>query len=211
MRELVRPCWKEIVYAHRLVHIDNLPHIVTNGIVHQDSEAADPDYIPIGDQSVISVREQLHQGYRLSDYIPFYFGPRGPMLYVIQSGFNGVTAVPPEDLVYVVVKIDTVVEQGWDCIFTDGHAVTEITSFYAKEDLPRLSELVKVEDVYARFWKDDNDLDLGRRKQAELLIKDEIPFSAISGFFVYNELAENKLVRMGIDSRCIRVEPNYYF
>ncbi len=83
------------------MHINNLAHIITNGIVHQNSAVADPDYIPIGDQSVISVRQELHKGYRLSDYIPFYFGPRGPMLYVIQSGFNGVTAVPPEDLIYI--------------------------------------------------------------------------------------------------------------
>lgn len=211
MRDIIRPYYGKLVYVHRLVHIDNVPHILANGLVHPNSKNADPSYVPIGDQAIISIRKELHNGYTLSDYIPFYFGPRGPMLYVIHKGLNDVHPYPQEELVYILIKIETVIEQGWECIFTDGHAITAITSYYRKDDLSRVNELVKAEDVYAKYWKDDDDLDLTRRKQAELLIKDEIPFIFIAGFFVYNENARDKLIKMGVNHNRIIVEPRYYF
>ena len=211
-RELVKPHWDKLVYAHRLTHIDNIPDILNVGFVHPSSNKANPNYVSIGDTSIIKVRdEDLHQGHQLSEYIPFYFGPHTPMLLVIQSGWNGVRKRNPEEIVHCVVRIDTIIEQGWDCIFTDGHAVAGITEFYTKTDLTRLDELVKVEDVYARYWKDELDVDLGRRKQAEILLKNEIPAQYIAGFFVYNEEAKQKIEAMGIDSCRICVAPEYYF
>lgn len=211
-RELVKPCWKKLVYAYRLTHIENIPHILQAGLVHSDSPKASSKYVPIGDNAIIQIRHNgLYKGYRLSDYIPFYFGPRSRMLYVIQNGFNGVTKVAPEDIVYCVLKIEVVIEQGWDCIFTDGHAVTEITQFYTKKDLPNLNNIIKIEDVYAKYWSDENDLDLSRRRQAELLIKDEILPQYIAGYFVYNEEAEQRLVNLGITQGQICIVPQYYF
>ncbi len=211
-RELVVPNWRKLVYAYRLTHIDNIPHILQVGLVHPSSPKASPKYVQIGDSSIIKVRcEELHKGYRLSDYIPFYFGPRSMMLYVIQNGFNGVKKVAPEDIVYCVLKIDIVIEQGWDCVFTDGHAVTEITQFYTKKDLPNLNNIVKVGDVYAKYWNDENDLDLSRKRQAELLIKDEIPPQYIAGYFVYNEDAKQRLVNFGVAQGQICIVPQYYF
>ena len=211
-RELVVPNWGKLVYAYRLTHINNIPHILQMGLVHPSSPKESPTYVQIGDSSIIKVRgEELHKGYRLSDYIPFYFGPRSMMLYVIQNGFNGVKKVAPEDIVYCVLKIDIVIEQGWDCVFTDGHAVTEITQFYTKKDLPNLNNIVKVEDVYAKYWNDEYDLDLSRKRQAELLIKDEISPQYIAGYFVYNEDAKQRLVNLGVTQGQIRVVPQYYF
>lgn len=211
-RDLVRPHWDRLVYAHRLMHINNVPYLLRAGFVHPDSEGAYPNYIAIGDQSIIKVRkEELHHGYNLSDFIPFYFGPHTPMLYVIQNGLNGVQKFEAQDIVHCVIKIATVIEQDWDCIFTDGHAVTGITEFYTKDRLVDVNSLIKVEDVYARYWKDEYDLDLQRRKQAELLLKDEIPAQYIAGFFVYNETAKQNLVNMGVDAKRICVAPDYYF
>ena len=42
------------------------------------------------------------KGYRIGDYIPFYLGPRSPMLYVIQHGYNGVQRVEPENMIAVM-------------------------------------------------------------------------------------------------------------
>ena len=68
-----------------------------------------------------------------------------------------------------------------------------------------------MEDVYAKYWIDDVDTDLNRRKQAELLVRDEIPAQFISGFFVYNERAKQRLETMGVDFSKICVAPEYYF
>ena len=77
---------KHIRFAFRIVHIDNIPHVVKYGLVHNDSPFASDSFVPIGDMFVMDARstKQLPDGSFLSEYIPFYFGPRSPMLYNIQ-------------------------------------------------------------------------------------------------------------------------------
>lgn len=77
---------KHIRYAFRILHIDNMRHVMKYGLVHNDSPFASDSFVPIGDMSVMDARstKQLPDGSFLSEYIPFYFGPRSPMLYNIQ-------------------------------------------------------------------------------------------------------------------------------
>ena len=199
-------------YAFRISHIDNIPHIVRNGIVKADSPLRDEHYVSIGDRQIIRVRgEMVVKGYKISDYIPFYLGPRSPMLYVIQHGYNGVQRVDAENVVYLVVRLDELVSNDVDCIFTDGHALSSLTNYYTKDKLPIIDKIVRYDDVYSSRWDSDTDLDLKRRKEAELLIKNDLPVQFIKGFVVYNEQAKVKLMAMGVDSVKIAVRPEYYF
>ena len=77
---------KHIRYAFGILHKDNMPHVMKYGLVHNDSPFARDSFVPIGDMSVMDARstKQLPDGAFLSEYIPFYFGPRSPMLYNIQ-------------------------------------------------------------------------------------------------------------------------------
>lgn len=65
-------------YLFRMTHIENIPHIIQNGITHSKSASANPNFTPIGDGSVIATRNNflLDNGRRLGEYIPFYFGVR---------------------------------------------------------------------------------------------------------------------------------------
>jgi len=45
-------------YVYRMVHIQNIAYISKVGIVHRDSEKADPNYVNLGDISVINRRKQ---------------------------------------------------------------------------------------------------------------------------------------------------------
>lgn len=196
-----------------MVHIENIPHVLTYGFVHKDSPNANPNYIPIGDQSVIDVRKTkcLQGGGVIDAYIPFYFGPRSPMLYVIQHGYNGVKQYEPEDLVYCVVNIRDLIESNVDCIFTDGHALNFLTNTYQKESLTRINEIISFSDVYTRYWIDEGDRDLKRRKEAELLIKDELGPHFLKGFIVYDSMAKDKLLEFGVAPNKIVVKSDYYF
>ena len=134
----------QLEYAFRLVHIKNIPHILDVGFVLPCSPKASSNYIQIGDSIVIAKRNSLpNSGHvDLKQYIPFYFGPRSPMLYVIQKGHNGVTCYHPSVLVYCIVRLSDIREQGIDCMFTDGHAFSAITRYYSKEDLGRINEII---------------------------------------------------------------------
>lgn len=203
---------KTLKYAFRITHIDNIPYIESNGLVKANSPLRDSNYVSIGDTQVITKREQrLIKGYRLSDFIPFYLGPRSPMLYVIQHGYNGVKRVDAEQIVYCVIRLDDIINNNIDCVFTDGHALSALTLYYEKKDLGRINDIVNYDDVYSSMWNSEEDLDLKRRKEAELLVGVDLTPQFIRGYVVYNDSAKQRLVNIGIDATKIVVAPGYFF
>ena len=82
---------------------------------------------------------------------------------------------------------------------------------FPAESLNKIESYVKYSDVYARRWDDEEDLDLKRRKEAELLLKNDLPVQYIKGFVVYNEEARQRLFSMGVDEKMVAVRPTFYF
>jgi len=196
-----------------MTHIENIPHILQYGITHINSKNRNPNYVSIGDISLISNREnfQLPNGKTLGSYISFYFGTRMPMLFVIQKGFNDVKKTFSEDIIYCITSVQQIIHHKLDFIFSNGHGVDELTDFFESERINDILEILDKKAIEARYWKDENDLDLKRRKEAEFLINSDIPVSAILGYAVYNIEAKQKLTALGIDEKNIVVKPNYYF
>ena len=133
------------------------------------------------------------------------------MLYVIQKGFNGVPITPAQDIVYCVSSVAEVLAAGLDFVFTDRHAVNSLSSQYSKDDIARIDELLDTNAIKAKYWTDENDLDLKSRKEAEFLILGDLPFEAVRGFVVYNEAAKNRLLDFGIFENQIHIKANAYF
>lgn len=200
-------------YLFRMTHIENIPHVLQNGISHSNSANANPNFMPIGDGSLIATRNDflLKNGRRLGEYIPFYFGDRTPMLYVVQKGFNMVTPTPAENIVYCVSSVQKVIDLQLDFVFTDGHAVDSFSNQYTPADINNLDNIIDWNAVNAKYWKDDKDLDRKRRKEAEFLVFGDISTKAISGFLVFNETAKNKLVGFGATAANVVIKPDYYF
>jgi len=201
------------MYLYRMTHIDNVPHILQFGITHRNSPNRNPHFIPIGDRSLITTRNNfvLENGRQIGDYIPFYFGYRMPMLYVIQKGYNNLPVVPPEQIVYCVSSVAKMIEINLDFIFTNGHAVDSFSSCYSIRDIDKIDELLDINAIQDKYWKDDDDLDKKRRKEAEFLISEDVPSVAILGFVVYNEQAKVKLQTMGVDTAQIHISKKHYF
>lgn len=204
---------KILKYAFRITHIDNIPYILEKGLLRANSSDRSDDFVNIGDPQVIKLRsDMIIRNIRLGDYIPFYLGPRSPMLYVIQHGYNGVRRQEPQDIVYCVLRLDDVIKGDLECAFTDGHALSALTNYYGKEQLVNIDKIVNYDDVYASQWNNnDSDIDLKRRKEAELLIKEDIAPGYIRGYIVYNDKAKEMLKSFGIAENMIVVAPNYYF
>lgn len=204
----------KIQYAFRIVHIDNIPDILKYGLVHRDSPNASKSYVPIGDPTVINTRTKkiLPNGSYLSDYIPFYFGPRSPMLYNIQHGYGFVDKQNPQNIVYCVLVIQTIIESDINCIFSDGHALDSASSFYEKEQLKQLNDIVSYDDVYSKFWFNKDILDdRKRRKEAELLIKGDVPVQFIKGFVVFNQEAYNKMLSFSVPEEKLCLKKEFYY
>lgn len=131
------------------------------------------------------------------EYVPFYFAPRSPMLFRIQRG--GVDGVSSDAgrLVYVVSSTDAVVEAGHVYVFTDGNAAAAFTEFH--DDPDRLDEVVDWPLMKATMWSNTpDDPDRRRRRGAEFVVHQALPFELVHELCVYN--ADARAVR-GCDRR----------
>ena len=208
-----------------MTHIGNIPHILKHGITHKDSHRANPDYQPIGDRSLISFRESKKvpvtngepvgpetEEITLGRFIPFYFGVRTPMLYVIQKGGNFVPEPTlPEQIVYLVSSVRKIIEHKLGFYFSDGHATDNYTDFFDTSKVNDIEEIVDFNATCVKYWKNENDLDLKRRKEAELLVECDLPVSCLLGFICYNQAAKDILKSYGINEHQIEIRSDYYF
>lgn len=213
------------IYVYRMTHIDNISHILNFGITHKNSTNSNPNFTPIGDVSLIDTRSTRRvsvdngeilnfdaETIVLGDFIPFYFGIKMPMLYVIQNGGNFVEkATPPENIIYLACPISNIVNSGGVYYFSDGHATDNLTSFYDKSRIEELPHIIDWDSIKAPFWGGQENLNLKRKKQAEFLVSDDMPASFIAGFCCYNEEVKRRLIRMGIDEVKIKVLPRAYY
>jgi len=213
------PVLSEIL-LYRITHIENIPHILKYGITHRRSANANPDYKAIGDATLIDKRETKKVSINnekiktLGNFIPFYFGVHMPMLYVIQNGFNLTTAVHPENIVYILVKLQSIIEkmESEKYYFSDGHATDNLTKFYCADDIKDLPRIIDWNAVNKKYWSGQGvNLDIKRTKQAEFLIKEDIPASYIIKIGCYNKSAKDKLLSMGLNEERVQIMPDAYY
>ncbi|MBP9096075.1 MAG: DUF4433 domain-containing protein [Ignavibacteria bacterium] len=174
---------------YRITHFKNLEFILKNGLHCCNSLIKDPNFIGIGNPSIIDRRSQIivpvdPKGV-LNDYVPFYIGPRSPMLYQIFKGNAGGFPCVQEDIVYIVCDVQKVIDSKLQFVFTDGHAVDKLThNFYNDIDL---WETLDLNTIYGDFWKNtEDDMQRQRRKQSEFLVYQNVPINCILGIGVMN-------------------------
>lgn len=215
----------EEIKVYRMTHIDNIEHILEKGITHRNSANHNPDYIAIGDISLISTRDTKQVSVdngdfldfnastiTLGDFIPFYFGVKMPMLYVIQNGGNFVSKVTPASkIIYMVCSLGRMIKQHKDYYFSDGHATDNLTSFYDQTKVNDLPKIIDWNAVKAPYWSGQENLNIKRKKQAEFLISEDVAPNLIIGFGCYNNAAKNSLTNLEIEEYKIKIIPNAYY
>lgn len=210
------------IHLFRMTHINNIPHILQNGITHKNSQNANNDYVSIGDSSLISTREKKEVAVTngsnvtikkivLGNFIPFYFGVRMPMLYVVQHGGNFTTQTPASDIIYLVCSLEKILSIDVEFYFTDGHATDNLTTFYDKNYIKQINKIIDWQAVNETYWGGIENLDLKRRKQAEFLVKGDLPSDVIEKYLCYNEEAKKTLLTFGIQSNMIEIDINAYY
>lgn len=175
----------------RLIHIDNLSFILQHGLSCKNCEPQHPNYMTIGADDIIEKRDNkpIHIAPFgvLSDYIPFYFAPRSPMLYrIFKSDIHLQNA-----LIYLVSRANIITKLNLPYIFTDGHPIVAYTQYFNK--IKQLSE-IDWKILRSTYWtntKEDNDCK--RRRMAEFLIHQHVPINAIKLIGVQNESMRQKV------------------
>lgn len=176
----------------RFIHIDNLPVLLHRQALHAPNHTPDDGlaYRTIHDLEVQEKRQsrnlQCGPGGVIHDYVSFYFGPLSPMMLRLHTGRVEGYREGQEPLVYIVSDAQAVEQAGLRFVFGDGHGLAAFTQWF--DDLAALPR-VDWEMVHQKYWKDDpmGDNDRQRRKQAEFLVHQAMPWGLIREIVVINQ------------------------
>lgn len=176
---------------HHMTHIEHLESIIAEGALLCDAEAARRGlccrsiaYSALKERRAMTPVQNLRgqpvaAGGLLSDYVPFYFCTRSPMLGAIKQRNIDDPSVAQRDIVYLVSSTETINDTDLTWCFTDGHGIEGLTDFY--EDLADLS---KVDWDAVRTWRWGGrwllqNPDVKRKKQSEFLVHARFPWTLI--------------------------------
>ncbi len=173
----------------RIVHRDNLPWILENGLHCANSSEAAPNWVNIGNAELIDRRSRkavpIEPGGVLSDYVPFYFTPFSPMMYNIYTGRGEVHQRLNEDIVILVSTLHKVVAEGYPFVFSDRHAYVATAQFFS--NVGRL-DAIDWSLLQARnFQRSADDPEKIERYQAEALIWKHLPVTGLIGAICYTD------------------------
>lgn len=175
-----------------ITHLDNLPSILKDQCLWSDFDLLKSHNrrTVIGFDTIKRRRlEELpvscHPSTNVGHYVPFYFCPRSPMLYVIHCRNAELTYQAGQDrIVHLVSRIDIAIENaaGRPWAFSDGNAGARYARF--SNDLSQFDHFVDRNAVHATYWSDPT---VKERKQAEFLVHQQFPWTGFLTIGVINQ------------------------
>jgi hypothetical protein len=177
---------------YHITHLDNLAGIVTQSALLADTairqQALSPRSIAYGHIKTRRGRTAvpLPPGGCVSDYVPFYFCPRSPMLYAIRGGQVEGYPGGQAQVLHLVADAEAIEAAGHACLHTDGNAASQPLRFHA--GTANLATALAWDVINSTSWGNTlEDNDRKRRKQAEFLVWQRVPWHAIVAIGVIDE------------------------
>ena len=203
---------------YHITHLRNLPSILDQGGLLSDTAIDTAGCEPMGIAHAHIKKRRARkmvptgQGGTLAEYVPFFFAPRSPMLYVIHKGNVEGYTEGQAPILHLVSSTDIVSKSSLPFVFTDGHADVAISQFF-----DRLELLSKIdwEIMKGKMWDDTiTHFDRKRKRQAEFLVHGFFPWTLITKIGVFNRSLVDK-VNLHLESAAhqpeVLVENGWYY
>lgn len=194
----------------------NLPGVVASGLL-ADSAVGDRLQREAGKPGIKQLRRArtvpIGPGGFVGDYVPFYFGPRSPMMYVISRGQVPEYGVDLSRLVYLVSTVEWLTGAELGPVFTRRNATLANAEFFDDPNL--LDSHVDWPLIAAHMWNDTlDDPDRKARRMAECLVHQAVPFVAFHEIGVFDDDARDRaevmLATLGITAT-VNVHRDWYY
>ncbi|MGC4093110.1 MAG: DUF4433 domain-containing protein [Polyangiaceae bacterium] len=194
-----------------ITHVENIESILAHGCLWSDSqrikrslETTNIGYSHIKERR-LNRPVTTTFGRKLGDYVPFNFCPRSVMLYVVSRGHDDY-AGGQEDIVHLVSSVNTATRLGKQWAFTDLHADLGYASYFTSlDDLGEVDWSV----MPLTYWAND---DTKQKRQAEFLVFDSFPWSAVETIGVKSVSVRARL-RSLLPSGAppVAIRPDWYY
>lgn len=205
-------------WVYHITRIENVESMVRLGLL-SDTRAQLEQLVEveIGNTGIKQRRAArqvpIEPGGVVADFVPFYFAPRSPMLFAIHCGNVPTYQQGCDDIVYVVTTTQRLREERLTVVGTDRNATKAYAEFTSDDD--RLTEIVDWELMAEKRWNDTPDApDRRERRQAELLVRDGVPWRAVLRVATKSDAvqdhARHLMAQNGMSTPVI-VRPGWYF
>jgi len=127
----------EQILIYHITDVENLPGILAEGGLCSDAAMATAAHEIIGydhikERRLTKIRVPCCGDRFVGEFVPFYFCPRSPMLYVINNGNTGRLQGCQTSIVHLVSTVGVGLERAW--AISDGNAGSNHAIFYAGLD-----------------------------------------------------------------------------
>ncbi|NEQ97700.1 MAG: DUF4433 domain-containing protein [Cyanothece sp. SIO2G6] len=203
---------------YHITHLRNLRSILEAGelLCNQRIKRSRTQFQDISYGNIQDRRSRIQvpfgsQG-RLHEYVPFYFAPRSPMLYTINKGNVAGCPEGQTSIIHLVTTAEAFASARIEFCFTDGHAAMVYSDFFNN-----LADLNQIDwgIMQEKYWRDtDEDGDRKRRRQAEFLVYQTVPWNLITSIGVINSTIQQQVQRILQDmnqSTPTQVRPDWYY
>lgn len=200
-------------------HVDHVATIASRGLVADNTARAEGLLtVEVGSHQIKERRRQrgvpIEPGGVVADYVPFYYAPRSPMMFVIDRGGVPTYTEGCDSLVYLVTTVERIRELAVPTLFTDRNAVLAVTEF--SDDVEALGELIDWTLMKSQMWSNTPDEpDRKERRMAECLAHLRVPWAAIAEVVTRTpacaSAARSALTSVGTITTPVIVRPGWYF
>lgn len=200
-----------------MTHVGNLESILKEGRLYCDARAprCNPRSIAYGRLKAMRAVKPVpvSPGGFVSDYVPFYFAPRSPMLFAIYTGWVR-SGLSQDEVIYLVTSVEKVVQANKLFVFTDRNATALNARF--SSDLSQLNQYVNWDIMRSPFWFNrlPDYPDRKSRRQAEFLVYQELEWELIEQIGVYDSTRLNtvqQLLQNAAHQPLVSVERGWYY
>jgi hypothetical protein len=203
------------IRIYHFTHLRNLTGIIAGGL--RSDAACRRDRLTQVEVGSTAIRERrLHlpvgdvgPGGCVGDYVPWYFGPRSPMMFALSRN-NYEYQLGFDEVVYLVSSVPKIIElrRGW--VASDRNAALSLAEFTDDEHV--LRDHISWDVIRATYWTDHADgADL---RAAEFLVHESVPWEAVEVIVAKTEetCARAQDMLAGLDhSPPVTVRGQWYF
>lgn len=208
------------VKIYHITHVDNLAPIIEAGRIYSDAEMVrmGKEHASIGMAKLKAGRFErpvpCHKGTMVSDYVPFYFCPRSPMLYIAHRQNHGEMTYKggQEAIIHLEADYERMVAAADRNNVPWAVSLSNAAARYAEfQTGAHAIEELDWDCINARQWQPSH---VKERKQAECLFHGHFPWRGIIRLGVKTATVHQRvrnLLERAEHRPSVEVRPDWYY